>query len=108
MILDEFVESGISQADLARRLGKNPRVIHRWLSAPENIRISTLSDLIFSINGGEPSDQVERPLDKSSSNNTMPEWLTKGLDAQMIQERTRPVTKTSSQRVQVEFASESV
>ncbi len=90
MILIEFERSGIKQADLARRLNKSPRVVHRWLSEPGNIRLSTLSDLIFAISGGEPSDQVMRPLEVAPSNRTIPAWLADALDAPVEDEALEP------------------
>ena len=103
-ILKAFVESGLSQADLARRLGRSPRVVHRWLSSPENMRISTLSDLIFAINGGEPSEQIEQPLEAAPSNRTMPAWLANAIDEQKFDINPQSKTGSSSnQRAYVQF-----
>lgn len=75
LILKEFSESGLSQADLARRLGRKPDVVCRWLAAPVNFRLSTLSDLLFAISGGEIVDQMQYPLDQAARNDSLPEWL---------------------------------
>lgn len=75
LVLKEFAGSGLSQADLARRLGKKPELVCRWLAAPANFRLSTLSDLLFAINGGEVVDQIQYPLDQAARNDSLPEWL---------------------------------
>ena len=75
LILKEFAGSRLSQADLARRLGKKPELVCRWLAAPVNFRLSTLSDLLFAINGGEIVDEMQYPLDQAARNDSMPKWL---------------------------------
>lgn len=45
----------ITQATIARRLGKRPEQINRWLSGPSNLTLDTISDLFLAICGGEPS-----------------------------------------------------
>lgn len=104
MILEEFANSGLSQATLARRLGKEARVVHRWLAAPENMRLSTLSDLVFAINGGEPAANIERPLERPASNQTLPTWLAPKLDNQTAQDeafylKSPSTTETSKRNV---------
>lgn len=97
LILKEFAGSGLSQADLARRLGKKPELVCRWLAAPVNFRLSTLSDLLFAINGGEMVDEIQYPLDQAARNDSLPEWLTDdtGIDSatNISQE---PIIKTGS------------
>jgi hypothetical protein len=74
-IIREFQNSGISQATLARRLGKRPDVVCRWLGSPGNWTLDTVSDLLFAISGGEPEYSIAYPLDRPSRNYTDPEWL---------------------------------
>ncbi len=64
LVLTEFKKSGLSQADLARRIGKRPEVISRLLGAPGNWGLDTVSDLLFAISGAEPAYQVAYPLGK--------------------------------------------
>ena len=45
----------ITQAAIARRLERRPEQINRWLSGPSNMTIDTISDLVLSVWGGEPS-----------------------------------------------------
>jgi hypothetical protein len=66
LVIGEFKRSGISQADLARRLGKGTDVLCRWLRSPGNWTLDTLSDLLFAISGAEPAHAVRHPLRASS------------------------------------------
>ncbi len=45
LAIKEFKKSGLSQADLARRLGKEPAQVSRLLSGPGNLTLETVSDL---------------------------------------------------------------
>lgn len=80
LVLSEFQKSKLSQADLARRMGKRPEVISRILGAPGNWGLDTVSDLLFAISGGEPAYEVAHPLDEAARNNTQPDWLSAGTD----------------------------
>lgn len=62
MVVDEFEKSGISQATLARRLGKGTDAICRWLSSPGNWTLDTVSDLMFATSGSEPAYMPIYPL----------------------------------------------
>lgn len=62
-VIDEFDKSGITQTDLAARLGKGTDQISRWLGSPGNWTLDTVSDLFFAISGGEPVYNVQRPLE---------------------------------------------
>jgi len=52
LLVSEFKKSGISQTDLASRLGKAPELIDRWLNRPSNLELDTLSAALFAIDGG--------------------------------------------------------
>jgi hypothetical protein len=75
LVLREFKKSELSQADLARRLGKRPEVISRLLGAPGNWGLDTVSDLLFAIAGGEPVYGVAYPLNEAARNDAQPDWL---------------------------------
>jgi hypothetical protein len=47
--LDEKQASKLSKSELARRMGKDPAQITRWLSAPKNMEIETISDLLLAM-----------------------------------------------------------
>src|SRR5262249_21653989 len=61
LVIGVMKESGISQATLARRLGKAPEVVSRLLSRPRNWEQDTLSELVFAITGGGISYSIELP-----------------------------------------------
>ena len=75
LIIEEFKKSGLSQAELARRSGKPPETICRWLATLGNIRVDSLSDLLFAISGAVPTYGLDYPLEKPARNDTRPEWL---------------------------------
>jgi transcriptional regulator with XRE-family HTH domain len=55
-LLNKFLEQqklGLTKAKLARRIGKTPDVVNRWLSAPSNLTLDTASDLLLGINAEE-------------------------------------------------------
>jgi len=47
-------QNGLTQAKLARRSGKSPEVINRWLSAPSNLTAESISDLLLGMAAEEP------------------------------------------------------
>ena len=75
LFIKEFKASGLTQADLARRLGKKPEIVCRLLATPGNLRADTLSDLLFAISGAQPTYGLNYPLDQPVRNDTRPEWL---------------------------------
>jgi hypothetical protein len=75
LVLSEFAQSGLSQADIARRLGKRPEVVCRWLGGPGNWTLDTVSDLLFAISGAAPVYGVEHPLAMAPRNQRGPTWL---------------------------------
>jgi hypothetical protein len=75
LVMKEFRKSGLSQADLARRLGKGPDVVCRLLGGPGNWTLDTVSDLLFAISGAAPTLGVEYPLNNSQRNQVGPDWL---------------------------------
>jgi hypothetical protein len=78
LVLKHFIRSGLTQAVLARRLGKRPEVINRLLGAPGNWTLDTVSDLLFAISGAEPDYGLRYPLDEPARNFREPEWLVSG------------------------------
>lgn len=85
LVLNEFQKSGMSQADLARRLNKQPAVISRLLGAPGNWGLDTISDLLFAISGAEVRYAVQYPLDGAARNYCIPDWLgTEGVPTHVV------------------------
>lgn len=56
LLLERFIaaqKQGLTKAALARRIGKTPDVVNRWLGAPSNLTLDTISDLLIGIMGEE-------------------------------------------------------
>lgn len=69
LILAELAQSGITNAQLARRLRMDPGQLSRLLASPSNMSLDTSCMLLFAISGKEPDTQA-RPfgeLDQSPS-----------------------------------------
>lgn len=71
-IIQRFVESGLTKAELARRLGKDAGQLTRTLGAPGNWTIDTCAELLFSIDGsmltfGQSWPLRERPTNRSGA-----------------------------------------
>jgi hypothetical protein len=75
LIQKEFEKCGITQADVASRLGKGTDRICHLLSAPGNWTLDTVSDLLFAMSGAEVEYRVAYPLDRPARNMTEPDWL---------------------------------
>lgn len=67
LVIKQFKKSGMTQADLARRLGKSPEVISRLLARPGNWESDTFSELLFGISGGVASYRVDYPFGRRTS-----------------------------------------
>ena len=68
LVMRELKKSGITRAELARRLGKGADRVSKMLGGPSNWTIITLSDLLFAINAGVPKYEIDYPLDKKPRN----------------------------------------
>jgi hypothetical protein len=60
LVIKELKNSGITQAQLAKRLGKAPEVISRMLSRPGNWEMKTFSELLFAISGAVPTFGIQK------------------------------------------------
>jgi len=58
-------ERKLTQAELARRIGKAPEQVNRWLGAPGNWELDTVSDLLLGM-GAEPAFSIEHLADRLS------------------------------------------
>jgi transcriptional regulator with XRE-family HTH domain len=65
---DAAREKGLTQAKLARRIRKTPDVINRWLSAPANLTLDSISDLLAGIAAEEPEFTATSLLGRSPVN----------------------------------------
>ena len=70
-ILSKFVaeqKKGLTKAALARRIGKSPEVINRWLGSPSNLRVDSISDLLIGISAEELAPTSELLLEQTARN----------------------------------------
>jgi hypothetical protein len=66
---------GLTKAALARRIGKSPEVINRWLGAPSNLETDSISDLLLGICAEELVPQSESLLNQTPRNWTPAPWI---------------------------------
>jgi len=76
IVITEFENSGLTQAELAIRLGKGRDRVCRLLGAPGNWTLDTVSDLLFAISGAELDYSISKPFETAQRNQRTPEWLT--------------------------------
>jgi hypothetical protein len=62
IVIREFKKSGITQAQLARRWGKDPAIVSRFLARPGNWEIDTYTEALFAISGAVPALNAEHPI----------------------------------------------
>lgn len=105
-ILGKFLDEqkkGLTKAILARRIGKTPDVINRWLGAPSNLTVDTMSDLLLGISAEELELSSFDPNELLTPNYMHSDWI-----AQPYQESTAvnsvfegiiPKTKTEATTV---------
>src|SRR4051812_2691532 len=68
LVVQEFKNSGITQAQLARRLGKGQDLVSRMLSRPGNWELKTFAEFLFAISGAVLKFSIERPLANAGPN----------------------------------------
>ena len=62
LVIREFKKSGLSQADLVRRLGKEPAQLSRLFAGPGNLTLETVSDVLYATNAAELELSISYPL----------------------------------------------
>ena len=74
-LLEIFRSSGLTKADISRKLDRRPEQITRWLSAPSNLEADTISDIALSL-GCVPKIRFEK-VGGEQSNARKHEFLTR-------------------------------
>jgi hypothetical protein len=77
-ILGRFIreqKNGLTKAALGRRIGKPPEMINRWLGAPSNLTIDSISDLLLGICAEELTPQSETLLSQQPRNWIPADWI---------------------------------
>src|SRR5260370_18904902 len=77
-IVEKFLQEqqrGLTKAALARRIGKTPDVINRWLGAPSNLTLDTVSDLLLGIGAEELKPEAESLLNQAPRNFLPDPWI---------------------------------
>jgi hypothetical protein len=70
-LVEKFADAqkdGLTQAILARRIGRKPDVVNRWLSSPSNLTVDTLCDLLLGMAGEEFEPRSSSPFSQIKSN----------------------------------------
>jgi len=75
VVMAAFKDSGITQAELGIRLGKDKGQLHRELSGPSNWTIETVAKLLFAINGYLVKPTTFDIDLQANANMTQPNWL---------------------------------
>ena len=71
LIIREFKKSGLTQTDLAKRMGRTADVVCRLLGRPTNMEIDTASDFLFAICGAAFRFETHRPQAAMAE----PKWI---------------------------------
>jgi hypothetical protein len=73
--------SGLTKAELARRIGKSPAVVNRLLASPGNWTLETLSSLLAGICAEEFVPSSKSLLNRQPRNFTEPDWISRRPDS---------------------------
>lgn len=68
-------DNGLTKAELARRIGRDPAVVTRLLASPGNWRSDTASDLLLGICGEELEFSSSSPLTRPKRNYAGSDWF---------------------------------
>jgi hypothetical protein len=78
-IVEKFLQQqqrhGLTKAALARRIGKTPDVVNRWLGAPSNLTLDTVSDLLLGIGAEELKPETSSLLEQNPTNFLHADWI---------------------------------
>jgi hypothetical protein len=79
LVVSEFLKKErskeLTRADLARLIGRKPEQITRWLGAPGNWTLETVSDLLLAISKAELNFELVSLENRAVRNYVGPDWL---------------------------------
>jgi hypothetical protein len=75
VLLEAFERSGITKAELARRLDWDPSRVSKVLNTSSNITAETLGEVLFAIDGSCPRVTRDWPLRAARQNLREPTWF---------------------------------
>jgi hypothetical protein len=70
-LLEKFAKAqkkGLNKNILAKRIGRPPEVVNRWLGAPSNLTLDSISDLLLGISAEELELEASSPVNQVESN----------------------------------------
>jgi transcriptional regulator with XRE-family HTH domain len=84
LILEAFIESGLTKAQLAKRLGMDKSRLSKLLNTSSNVTAETLGQVLFAIDGGCLKASRDYPLRAPKANQTEPVWYAECLDSAFV------------------------
>jgi len=104
LVVEEFLKSGMTRAELARRISRKPEQVTRWLGAPGNWEIDTVSDMLLAICKAQPRIELDRLNDQRRSNRSRPDWQIDADDAaKQGSVSTSPSETTNTHVLEIQF-----
>lgn len=97
LVVLAFEREGISQKELATRLGKDTAHINRLLSAPGNWTIDTAAHLLYGINGNEMLVSEYDPSVAPLRNDVSLDWLSTREATSSSEDKGRRLPSSSSE-----------
>jgi hypothetical protein len=70
-LLSKFLDAqkkGLNKNVLAKRIGRPPEVVNRWLASPSNLTVDTISDLLLGIAAEELELNASSPIGHVANN----------------------------------------
>jgi hypothetical protein len=88
LVLAEFVDQArnhkLTKAEITRRIHSSPSQVTRWLAAPGNWEIDTISDLLLAM-GAEPAEfSISHLGEQAPRNFAGPEWIVANNDYEWV------------------------
>lgn len=94
--------TNLSRTDLARKIGRRPEQVTRWLSAPTNLEADTISDMALAM-GMVPRVRFEQvqelfTVGKSNAGNPVRDFVGKQVAASTVEIRRVELTSTNNDK----------